>query len=99
MEAVSPNWQRGAFRLCIIASVLWMLGMGWYQFQGEPVRKQEGVVISLSDDAQLTIDESGIRKQDKDELRMQKLAIVLLPALALVLLVPVIGWVTKGFKK
>lgn len=91
------NTKRGLMRLFVLLAVLWMIGMGWQQF-GSSQKQEDSMTISLGNDTQLRIDASGIKQQDANEEQMKKLMLVFLPALALLLAVPVMGWVAGGFK-
>lgn len=94
---MKPDMQKGLSRVFILLAVAWLAGMGWYQFQYEKPEKEE-FRISLNDETEIRIDASGIKKTDKQEVQMEKLAIVVLPALLMLLVIPLGGWLGAGFK-
>ncbi|MGE3714707.1 MAG: hypothetical protein AB7F82_09325 [Alphaproteobacteria bacterium] len=95
---MAKSMNAGVARLLILCAVCWLAGMGWYQLQILPSQqKKEGIHISLGDESEIHIDSSGIKQTDKQEVRMEKLAIITLPALLILLLIPVYGWVAAGF--
>lgn len=95
------NIGRGMFRLWVVISVLWIGGMGWYQYNDANKVDKNSITIALSKDAELRLDANGISQtndKDKEELQMKRLAIVFLPPILLLLLFPVVGWLVRGFK-
>jgi hypothetical protein len=95
---MNANMKRGMSRLCLLLAVLWVLGMGWYQYQDTKAPEEGSVVFSLNKDTELRIDANGFKQTDKHELQIQRLMLIFLPALALLLVVPVLSWITGGFK-
>jgi hypothetical protein len=96
---MSENMKRGMTRICLVLATLWALGMGWYQYQEWQKIDDNSLTIALDKDTELRIDSSGIRQNDKQEMQLQRLLLIVLPALALLLVVPVSSWVSGGFKK
>jgi len=94
---MNPNWNKGAFRACIVLAVLWVIGMGAYQYQMANDAENNSMTISINKDTALRIDASGIKKEDESA-QMKNIAMLLLPALLLLLVVPIGGWITGGFK-
>ncbi len=98
---MSKNILSGLLRVWVLISVLWIGGMGWYQYQEANKVEKNGITISLSKDSELRIDENGISQtdgEDKKELQMKRLGLVLLPPILLLALFPVAGWLVRGFK-
>lgn len=98
---MSKNIGRGLLRIWIVASVLWIGGMGYYQYHEANKVDKNSITIALSEDSQLRIDANGISQTDdknKTELQMKRLGIVLLPPLLLLIIFPVGGWLARGFK-
>lgn len=94
----TANWKRGLSRVCMLAALVWVVGMGAYQYQDMQKADTDSVTIALSKDSELRIDASGIRQNDKKSMEMQRLAWVFVPALLLLLINPVGGWLAGGFK-
>jgi uncharacterized ion transporter superfamily protein YfcC len=95
------NIGRGMFRLWVVLSILWIGGMGWYQYNDANKVDKNSITISLSKDSELRFDSTGISQtdeKDKQELQMKRFAIVFLPPILLLLLFPVVGWLVRGFK-
>ncbi len=98
---MSKNIGRGMLRIWVVLTVLWIGGMGWYQYNDAHKVDKNGITIALSKGAELRIDENGISKsddKDKEEAQMQRLAIVLLPPIFLLALFPIGCWLVRGFK-
>lgn len=98
---MSKNIVRGMLRVWVLITVLWIGGMGWYQYQEANKVEKNGITISLSKDSQLRIDENGISQtdeEDKKELQMKRIGLVFLPPILLLALFPVISWLLRGFK-
>lgn len=98
---MNKNIGRGMLRVWVVLSVLWIGGMGWYQYQEAHKPDKNGITISLDKGSELRIDENGISKtddKDKEELQMKRLAIVFLPPIFLLALFPVGCWLARGFK-
>jgi hypothetical protein len=94
---MNANMKRGLSRICLLLAVLWVLGMGWYQYSEK--EQDNSVTIALNKDTELRIDASGIKQNNTQDMQMKRLALIFLPALALLLVVPVLGWITGGFKE
>lgn len=90
--------RRGMLRLWVVASVVWMAGASWHLYQRSEEAADSSLTISLNDETQLHIDAGGMRKQDKNEVKMQQAALVVLPPLLLL----VVGfgglWLVRGFR-
>lgn len=61
MATQPQNWQRGALRLWVVASLVWMVGMGWYQYQAVSKEPSSSFTIQFSE-------ESGIKLESNSEL-------------------------------
>ncbi len=98
---MSKNIVRGMLRVWLLISVLWIGGMGWYQYQEAGKPEREGITIALSKDSELRIDANGISKtdeKDKSALQMKRIGIVFLPPILLLGLFPIGIWLARGFK-
>lgn len=98
---MAQNIKRGLFRVWVLAAVLWIGAMGWYQYNEAQKPAKDSITISLSKDSQFRIDENGIMKvseENKSALQIQRISIVLLPPLLLLALFPVGTWLARGFK-
>src|SRR4051812_47115859 len=49
MDAQAPNFQRGALRLWLAASLVWVLGMGFAQFHATQKNQPKTLNITLSE--------------------------------------------------
>lgn len=98
---MAQNIKRGLFRVWVLATILWVVLMGYYQYNEAKKPVKDSITISLSKDSQFRIDESGITKiseENKSALQMQRISIVLLPPLVLLALFSVGAWLVRGFK-
>lgn len=98
---MAQNIKRGLFRVWVLATILWVVLMGYYQYNEAKKPVKDSITISLSKDSQFRIDESGITKiseENKSALQMQRISIVLLPPLVLLALFSVGTWLVRGFK-
>lgn len=95
----SKNFQRGLFRLCVVLAVAWVIGMGLYQYRQAKKVEESGVTIELSKGTQLHFDANGIRKTEKTDMQIERLALVFVPSLLLLLVAPVGAWLARGFKQ
>lgn len=98
---MAKNIKRGLFRVWVLAAILWVGAMGYYQYNEAQKPAKDSITISLSKDSQFRIDENGITKvseENKSALQMQRISIVLLPPLVLLALFPVGTWLARGFK-
>lgn len=91
--------ERGIFRVIVVIGALWIVGMGWAQYQNAQHAVDNSLTISLSGDKQLRIDANGIEQSRPSDERMRRLIIVFLPPALLLLTLPLIGWLSRGFKK
>ncbi len=95
---MTTDMKGGLSRLCALLAVVWLVGMGWYQYNDAKKMADQSVSISFGKDQEFRIDASGVKQENKQEVQMQRIALVLLPALLLLLVVPIGGWVSSGFK-
>lgn len=98
MTGNTTNMQRGLSRVMMVLSVLWVFGMGAYQLQVNEQKKDDSITIEFSKDAQLRIDAEGMRQEKPSEIRATQLALVFIPAVLMLLVVPLGGWLASGFK-
>lgn len=99
---MNKNIGRGMFRVWLVISILWIGGMGWYQYDDAHKVDKNGITIALSKDSEFRIDEHGISQttdKDKGELQMKRIALVVLPPILLLALFPVGCWLVRGFKE
>ena len=92
---MSTPIQRGMFRLWLVLSVLWIAGMGWYQYQQSQQAAHHELTIQFSKDSALHMEAN--TPEDKNEVRDRWLW-VFLPPVLLLLLFPVGTWLASGFK-
>ena len=98
---MAKNITRGMLRIWVVLAVLWIGGMGYYQYNEAQKPAKDSITIALSKDSQFRIDETGITKvsaEDKSELQIKRLSIVFLPPLLLLALFPIGAWLARGFK-
>lgn len=98
---MDKNIQRGIFRIWVVITVLWIGGMGWYQYQEANKIDNNSITIALSKDSQLRIDANGISKSDENDkltLQMKRIGIVFFPPILLLIIFPVGAWLARGFK-
>ena len=92
------NVTRGMFRLWVVLSVLWLVGMGWHQYRGEQRAEDSSFTISLNKDSAIRIDASGIKQENTSDEQIKKIGLLVLPPLVLLLFFPVGVWLARGFK-
>ncbi len=96
---MQKNIERGFFRLWVVFAVLWIGGMGFYQYDEANKAEKNSITFSLSKDAQIRIDANGISdNKDKNSVHLQRLEIIFLPPLLLLAIFPVGAWLMSGFK-
>ncbi len=95
---MKPELKRGLTRLCMLLAVVWIAGMGWYQYSSAKKQDDQSVSISFGEDKSFRIDATGVKQENTQEVQAQRIALVVLPALLLLLVVPIGGWVTTGFR-
>ena len=95
------NIKRGMLRVWVLVSVLWIGGMGWYQYNAINEDKKNSFTFAISKDAQFRIDANGISQNnddDKNLIQMKHIGIILLPPLLLLMMFPICSWLASGFK-
>ncbi len=86
-------------RIWVVLAVLWIGGMGWYQYQEADKVEKNSFTIAISKDAQFSIDTNGIsNNNDKKSMQMQRIGMVFLPPFLLLALFPIGVWLARGFK-
>ena len=95
---MKPEMKRGLSRLCMLLAVVWIAGMGWYQMQDAKQVEDNSISISIGEDKEFRIDATGVKQESTQEVQAQRIALIVLPALLLLLIVPIGGWVSNGFK-
>ncbi len=86
-------------RIWVVLAVLWIGGMGWYQYQEVDKSEKNSFTIAISKDAQFHIDTNGIsNNNDRKSMQMQRIGLVFLPPLLLLALFPIGAWLARGFK-
>jgi len=96
---MAKNIERGIFRVWLVLTILWIGGMGWYQYQEANKAEKNSITFSLSKDAQIRIDANGISdNKDKNSVQLQRFEMVFLPPLLLLAIFPIGAWMARGFK-
>ncbi len=98
---MAKNIKRGLLRVWVLLAILWIGGMGWYQYNEAKKPAKDSITIAISKDSQFRIDENGISKineEDNASLQIQQISIVFLPPFLLLALFPIGAWLARGFK-
>lgn len=90
--------KRGLSRICMLLAIIWVAGMGWYQYSDAKKVDDESISISFGEDKAFRIDATGVNQENTQEVQAQRIALIVLPALLLLLVVPIGGWVSNGFR-